>query len=147
NGADGSCGLGPSNDRTAWGILRILDGRNCKLQYNITTKLNGAVTPAIGDLDGDGRPEIVAYTWEAVGTASGVVALRFDSTKNAWVELWRSHTGTSTPHNALQDCEWAGPSLAYLNNDGKPEVLAEGFVYDNTGLLLDGSLGNLGVGN
>lgn len=147
NGADGSCGVGPANDRTAWGILRILDGRTCKLQYNLPTRVVGSITPAIGDLNADGRPDIVAYTWEAVGTPAGVVALTYNSTSGTWVELWRSHLAGGAAHNALQACEWAGPSIADLNDDGKPEVLAEGFVYDNTGQLVDGTLANLGNGN
>ena len=144
NSSDGACGLGPKNDKTAWGILRVLDGRTCKLQYNIDTRIVGSVTPAIGDLDGDGSPDIVAYTWESGTTPSGVVALSFDRAKQVWSELWRSHDAAGAAHRALQSCEWAGPSLADLDNDGKPEVLAEGFVYSNTGQLLDASLGNFG---
>ena len=144
NGRDGSCGLGPNNDKTAWGILRILDGRTCRLQFNIATRVVGSVTPAIGDLDGDGIADIVAYTWESGTTPSGVVALRFDAAAQSFTELWRSHDAAGAPHNALQSCEWAGPSIADLDNDGKPEVLAEGFVYSSAGRLLDSSLGNLG---
>ena len=33
NGSDGSCGLGPDNDRTAWGILRILDGQGWSVAF------------------------------------------------------------------------------------------------------------------
>jgi len=147
NGSDGACGLGPSNDKTAWGIIRILDGRTCKIQHSISTKLNGAITPAIGDLNGDGRPDIVAYTWEAGTTPSGVVALSYEPGTGAWKELWRSHDASNNPSNLLTGCQWAGPSIADLNDDGKPEILAEGNVYDNTGKLIDKTLGNLGNGN
>lgn len=148
NGSDGACGLGPDNDRTAWGILRILDGRTCKIQYSVPTRINGAITPAIGDLNGDGRPEIVAYTWEAGTTApSGVVAFTFSAAAKGWIELWRSHDAANAPSNLLAGCQWAGPSLYDLNDDGKPEVLAEGYVYDSTGRLIDGTVGSLGNGS
>jgi len=50
SGTDGSCGLFGGN----YGILRVLDGRSCNQQFTIPTPVNGAATPAIGDLDGDG---------------------------------------------------------------------------------------------
>lgn len=137
---DGACGLGENQLGTVnWGILRILDGRTCKQQYLIDAKVNGAVTPAIGDLDGDGRAEIVTYS-----AAGGLIAFKFDPVQTKWVTLWTSTTAAGAPSNPFAaKCKWTGPTLADLDDDGKPEAIAEGFVYDSQGKLVDGSV-NIG---
>jgi hypothetical protein len=151
NATDGACGLGSDQlGDVAYGVLRVVDGATCTTSYTIDpagtgAKVNGASTPAVGDLDGDGRPEIVALSH-----TGGLVAFRYDPVADAFGVLWVSHLADGTPHNPAWDaahaqveCQWAGPSLADLDDDGVPEVVFGGSVYDATGRLLDGSLGTL----
>lgn len=131
SGTDGSCGLFGGN----YGILRVLDGRSCNQQFAIPTPVNGAATPAIGDLDGDGAADIVAYS-----ATGGLIAFRFDRTQNKFVTMWTSKTSAGVDHNPFAGlCEWTGPAIHDLDDDGKPEIIAEGFVYSSTGTLIDSS--------
>src|SRR5262249_34381567 len=113
DGLDGACGLGPNMDGANYGIIRILDGRTCQQQYVIPTHVNGSTTPAIGDIDGDLRPDIVTLS-----VGGGLVAFKFDLPNNTWTTLWSS---SSSP--AATRCMWSGPSLVDLDDDGHPEAI------------------------
>lgn len=131
NGLDGGCGLGTGT----YGIIRVLDGRTCTQQHAIPTPVNGSATPAIGDLNGDGVADIVAYS-----ATGGLVAFTFDRTASKFVTLWTSKTGAGAASNPFAGlCEWTGPAIHDLDGDGKPEVIAEGLVYSSTGTLIDAS--------
>ncbi len=113
-------------------VLRIIDGATCAQQYNVATGVQNASAVALGDLDGDGRPEIVA---NAGGTA---VAYRYDPAADAFAELWRAATcsgTTRTPH-AGAGSQGFSPSLHDLDDDGVTEVVVGGSVYDASGCLL-----------
>jgi hypothetical protein len=155
--------VAPMHPAATWGtanykgVLRVLDGRTCEVQFTLDAHLvNGAASAAVGDLDGDGRPEIVASSMPdtRVGvndpTAGGLVAFRFDPTARMWRLLWRSRTAAGVP-DANNPRTWASPSLVDLDDDGVPEITLGGAVYDRTGLLLDAHLalpywqGNFGI--
>ena len=135
DGGDGSSEL-PT------GVIRILDGRTCAQQAELGSLqlTSHSSPPAIGDLDGDGRPEIVAFK-----AGGGLVAFTYDDVAGAWTVMWRSMSG-GAPHDPTGS-GWAGPSIADLDGDGAPEVMRSGFVYDNTGELLDAAQGNLPGGS
>ncbi len=127
DGVDGS-----SEEPT--GVIRVLDGATCAQQAQLGSLqlVSHSSPPALGDLDGDGRPEIVAN--QANG---GVVAFTYDTTTSAWRVLWRSTTADcSTPYN-VTGSGWAGPSLVDLTDDGRPEVLRGGIVLGPDGCLID----------
>jgi len=182
DGEDGGSELGT-------GLIRILDGRTCTLQDNLSMQLVSHSSPvAVGDLNGDGRPEIVAFkaggglvafhyvlntpdpdagvagdAGEAdaamdAGVDAGVDAGAEDVAPDAadgdveeagpvdagpppprgrWEVLWRS-TREGMAFNPTGG-GWAGPTLVDLDNDGLPEVLRHGMVFDGrTGAYLGG---------
>lgn len=132
NGLDGGCGIGTGT----YGILRVLDGRTCTQQHLIPVPVNGSATPALGDLNGDGVADIVAYS-----ATGGLVAFTFDRNQNKFVTLWTSKTGAGAAYDPFAGiCEWTGPAIHDLDNDGKPEVIAEGFVFNSAGVLIDNSV-------
>ncbi|HEY8427554.1 MAG TPA: VCBS repeat-containing protein, partial [Sandaracinaceae bacterium] len=94
--------------------------------------------PAIGDLNGDGRPEIVAFK-----AGGGLVAFTYDESAGAWTVLWRSTRNDGTTPYEPTGSGWAGPSIYDLDDDGVPEVLRGGIVLDANGRLIDDSIGQL----
>jgi hypothetical protein len=116
------------------GVIRVLSGANCGLEANLGNGAAGVTDPmrsstavAVGDLDGDGVAEVVAYT----GTL-GVVA--FTRKAGVWSPLWTTIHATTDGATAFSlfaatpASYWAGPSIHDLDNDGKPEIVAEGYV-------------------
>lgn len=108
------------------GVLRAVRGDTGEPLWSVTDpslRVNGVSSPAAGDLDGDGRVEIVTGAWDpANGVSGGVIAFRSDGTF-----LWKTgsiHVG------------WGGPAIADLDGDGRAEV-----VIGNT--VLDGSTGRV----
>jgi hypothetical protein len=118
------------------GVIRIIDGRTCAQQASLELQLTShSSPPAVGDLDIDGRPDVVAFQ-----AGGGLVAFRYDPGAAAWDVLWRSHLADGTPHNPTGG-GWSGPSIHDLDNDGIPEVLRGGLIYRNDGTYLGGALG------
>jgi hypothetical protein len=119
------------------GVLRIIDGRTCTDQGVLAAaedRVGGATTPALGDLDGDGVPEIVAKSAEG-----GLVAFEWDGT--AFVRRWFSHLADGTRDRTGGAAAIASLSIADLDDDGLPEILMGGITYGPDGTLLDAALG------
>lgn len=128
------------------GVLRILDGRTCVQQDVLTEQLTShSSPPAVADLDNDGVPEIVAFK-----AGGGLVAYRYDRTMSVepgpdgmvragqWRVWWRSSDTAGAPYNPAGG-GWAGPTIADIDNDGLPEVVRFGMVFDGrTGRLRGG---------
>lgn len=133
----------PNNTYHAPGVLRVISGSDCSLQLSAMTA-EDAVNPvspvAAGDLDGDGRPEIVAAAYNG-----GVLAFKVSDDRASLERLWRSgqcegDTRTEDTPGALYQI-WPGPSLVDLDDDGRPEVLYGGIVYGADGCIRSASLG------
>ncbi len=112
------------------GLLRILDGATCRQQgVSDEVVLNSPVTPALGDLDGDGRPEIVA-----AATEGGLVAFRIASDGTPSV-AWRTRRSDgSLDLHGSDACQWGGVTLFDVDDDGRPEVFFEGVFWDANGV-------------
>ena len=134
---------GSGQETNCWGVIRVIDGNTCALEYSIgstnpAVQMIGSVTPAIGDLDGDGRPDIVTERIQG-----GVVGFKFDPTANAgqgdFVPLWTTYASINSVNG-----HWDSLSIHDLDDDGVPEILQNGpypTVYSNTGQFLDGPMG------
>jgi hypothetical protein len=122
-------------DSGAFGVIRVIRGTDChQLQTIAGIQVRASSPLAVGDLDGDKRAEIVAYR-----CGGGVVAIRWDTPQQKFVQHWVSNPATLGSSELL----WSGPSLHDLDNDGKPEVLMGGIVFNHLGQALDTALGTL----
>lgn len=103
----------------AIGHIYVLDGETGTLHFQIATDLDHTVTPAIGDIDGDGLPEIVASV-----LGGSPIAFEHDGTLK-----WQS----ATPWPAAYS---GAIALADLDNDGDIEIIAGNQLYDHNGVHL-----------
>jgi len=107
------------------GVLRVVRGDTGEEVRSITTPV---VCPeagiALGDLDGDGSPEIVT-----AGPCGGPL-LAFDAEGSL---LWQSHAADGAVYNVSM--EFGAPSIADLDGDGTAEVITGAAVFEHDGTL------------
>lgn len=107
------------------GVLRVIDGTTCRLQFSYhddATPLVPDVSPALGDLDGDGTPEIVAVDFDSEPAArSGLVVLK--KAGNGFEVIARKNSSRSPLFKAISIHDADGLP------DGLPEILT------NTGMF------------
>ena len=131
NFTDGGAQSCESSDPLYFGVIRVIDGATCTQQATISSPtVVASASVAVADLTGDGVPEIVA-----VRSGGGLVA--FTLNNGTWEVLWQT---ASTFGAGL--CDWAGPSIHDLDDDGVPEIIFYGNVYDAHGVALDESIGD-----
>ena len=127
------------------GVLRVISGKDCAHQFTAADAADATMSPAsvaVGDLDLDGRAEIVA-----AAHGGGVIAFRWNKTTKTFERMWKSGTcaGGSGPPTAFDTTggadKWSGPSLHDLDDDGKPEVIYGATVYSNEGCIISDTLG------
>ncbi len=136
NCTDGGCG----DATNCYGVIRVIDGATCAPEYSMGAPglIIGDVTPAIGDLDGDGRPDIVTERQNAAG--GGVVGYKYDKAQDKFVPLWTNYAS----FNAT-GCHWDSLAIHDLDDDGVPEIVQAGpfpAVYNNQGMLIASSTAN-----
>ena len=101
------------------GHIYVLDGLTGALHFQIPDAIDHTVTPALGDIDGDGLPEIVT---SIVG--GNPVAFEHDGTKK-----WTSASNWPEVYSG-------SIALADADNDGDVEILAGNRLFDHNGTLL-----------
>ena len=104
------------------GTLHVLDGATGQEQFTMGP-VSSFVTPAIGDIDGDGEPEIVAATNVLIGPLA-FVAFDTDGT-----QLWS--TAAIWEHD-----QGGAVGIADFDNDGSPEIYADGIILSSTGQVM-----------
>jgi hypothetical protein len=120
------------------GVIRVIDGRSCIQTASIDAPLPIASSSlALGDLDLDGVPEIVAAT-----VGGGLAAWHYQGGQGGpaggFELLWQSDTNFGA-----DTCNWSGPSIHDLDDDGSPEIMMYGAVFDAQGQELTSALGVL----
>jgi hypothetical protein len=103
------------------GFLRALNGAGGAEVFTVTDpglQVAASCSVAVGDIDGDGRPEIIACT--AAGT--GLIAFEHDGTFK-----WR--------RDGLEVNYWGGAAIADIDEDGTPEIVMGRQVLNADGTL------------
>ncbi len=98
-----------SND----GILRVISGADASSVFDVTDPAHRTLPGsqiAIGDIDNDGRVELVTCAAVAPARMGDLIAFNHDGTLK-----WRTN-------DARVQCGQAAPSIADLDGDGQPEV-------------------------
>jgi hypothetical protein len=102
------------------GHIWVLDGETGTPHFEIPTTVDHTVTPALGDIDGDGLVEIVT----ALPGGGQLVAFEHDgSVKWMGVDPW-------------SDVYSGAIALADLDNDGDVEIIAANHVTDHNGVRI-----------
>ena len=126
------------------GVLRIINGQDCAQQWSFDDPADATMSPAsvaVGDIDGDGRAEIVA-----AAHGGGLIAFKYDLATGTWGKLWRSGTCAGgvppqTPDATGGGDKWSGPSIHDLDDDGVPELIYGATVYGANGCIKSNGLG------
>lgn len=124
------------NGKTGTEIWRIKDDVPNK-QYGA----HGLATPVIGDVSGDGKPDIIYYGRQDAQKLGLVVAVDGDGTL-----LWVSHNAQNQPVKVRWDRGAA--AMTNLDTDPEGEIAVGGALIDNTGLVVwnqDNKSGLLGT--
>jgi len=109
---------GPGSEGGA-GHIFVLNGETGAVQLEFDHNVQLGATPAIGDIDNDGVPDIV--TVEPVGSC---MLVAFSATGTL---LWTSDQPWSS-------CQTGAVALADLDADGDVEIIAGSNVYDHLGI-------------
>ncbi len=127
------------------GVIRVISGKDCSLEANLTgvdLDADGIIdwsyssaSLAGGDLDGDGKAEIVAYGIDQ-GQTTASTTLAFTFKEGVWKLLWKAKDQNGNVHISPITGGWAGPSIHDIDGDGIPEVLREGQVFSAAGVLV-----------
>jgi hypothetical protein len=106
------------------GHIYVLDGATGALHFMIPTAVTWSINPAIGDIDDDGLPEIIAATGPGFGGPSAAIAFEHDGTVK-----WQSPMGIS--HG-----QGGAITLADLDNDGDVEISMDKLILDHLGAVV-----------
>jgi len=106
------------------GHIYVLDGATGALHFMIPTAITWSINPAIGDIDADGMPEIVAAVGPGFGGPSRAIVFEHDGTVK-----WTNQTGI--PHS-----QGGAITLADLDNDGDVEISMDKLIIDHMGNTL-----------
>jgi len=131
-----ACGGGGSYTSGILTILRGDTGEEVLRLDDSSRRLGAAPAAAMGDLDGDGLPEVVVMQ-----TSWRLLAYELDGTL-----LWESDDTVRKQKLAGMTTPWGGGiSIADLDADGSPEVFLGAVVFDSGGHFLWAGTGGMGV--
>jgi len=114
-------------------------------------KVNNGNAPVAADLNGDGKPEILAVGQirSGIGNMGWLVALTLNEATQTLVPLWTFKGGVGSTISIYNAPD---PAVGDVNGDGKPEVVLCGqcrgeiLIFSNTGELLLNTQADKSVG-
>jgi hypothetical protein len=113
--------------------IYVLDGATGKEHFQSEQSVSPTVAPAIGDLDGDGLPEIVAMGWLLDQFLNGQMLSGLVAFDHQGKVKWQVPFDFA---NYLDQRSTFGVTIADMEGDGKPEVIVSTAVFDGaTGML------------
>lgn len=132
------------------GVLRVLNGATGAEKFSVTEpRFADTSLLAIGDLDADGRPEIIGSKW--IPTPPGMGTGNFFGRYMTGVLVALDNTGAvlweSDPWSWPQELTWnsSAPSIADLDGDGFAEIILGREVFDHRGHLVWRGTGDHGL--
>ncbi|MFO0724736.1 MAG: choice-of-anchor D domain-containing protein [Myxococcota bacterium] len=131
------------------GVLRVLSGDTGAERFSVVNpRFPDSGQLAVGDIDGDGLPEIIAMKHHPTPPGSGSGGITGRYTTGTLVAL--DHNGQqiweSDPYSWSPSVTWsaAGPAIADLDGDGYAEIILGRDVFDHHGHLLWRGTGDAG---
>lgn len=114
---------GPFNDNT--GVIRVIDGKTCELQDTIQGQFpfTPEVPLALGDINNDGKPDIIAADEERVGAATRSGVAVFELAGSGPTPKFRP-----MPNGRIRSSGTGiikGFALADIDDDAYPEIFTE----------------------
>lgn len=125
------------------GEVVVLDGQTGAIKWRngdtstLTTKrgAHGRSTLALGDVSGDGRPDII-YAARPASTAGNGGPTPVCAMDGEGLELWCSHTAGNTPAAVNFDIENGAITTANFDEDPQSEVVVGASLIDHDGTVL-----------
>ncbi|MCA9654511.1 MAG: VCBS repeat-containing protein [Myxococcales bacterium] len=112
----------PNSSYTSNGILRAISGNDGSRVWTLSDpayRTDPGSTPAIGDINGDGMPEVIVP-----GEGTNLIAVEGATGTPLWVSQSYSGTGRS-----------GSPAIADFDGTGNPEIAFGRNVYDSNGMI------------
>jgi hypothetical protein len=107
--------------------LYVLDGATGKQQFECAESVSPTITPAVGDIDGDGLPDIVAMGWLLDQLINGQELSGLVAFDNKGQVKWKVPFDFT---NYRDQRSTFGVTIADLDADGQPEIIVSTAVFD-----------------
>jgi hypothetical protein len=130
NYTDGGAESAQGSNVNYYGVIRIFNGETCELLESIYDPENHVIASSpltIADIDKDGYVEIIAQRGKVHKSSTkpfGLVMFKWNETEKRYKTEW------STSDTSATILRWDGPSMHDINDDGNPEIISLGEVFD-----------------
>ncbi len=132
------------------GVLRVVSGDTGVERFSVTSvRLAESGQLAVGDIDGDGLPEIIGSKWVQTppGTGAGSFESRYTTGNLVALDRFGNLLWVSDPWSWPAQVLWnaSSPYLVDLDGDGFSEIVLGSEVFDHRGKKLWSGTGSHGL--